>query len=269
MRNGARDEGSQRSRGESRGQQAAARSPASPEPFFACFGETLEASSTRDLAAKLSMVGDRVPRRTKGQRHWHRERYCTVAFLRALSSLKSLSFPLRIAKGQRPDLMLSGASGATIGVEISTIATSAHQEAATVLERRGRGWALEGEKRLVPPGGELREPPWHGDDPERAFAKLFWKAVEPKVEDLNEPDYASADTYWLLLYDNSHLLPLFSLETVGPYLDRGDSPSAERLFDRIDVLRDSALLVDALGDRTVVQRTSDRRWRLGPPRRRR
>jgi hypothetical protein len=213
--------------------------------FFDHFGDVLASASLEDLERQLAQIDDTVPGRLEGRRSEHRERYCAVRLLRGLARAGRLSFPLEVTKGERPDLVLASAESGSIGIEISTMTTQRHERATTEMVKRGEGWALEDEGKLVGPGEPLRGRGFAGDEPEQSLAQLFADALIRKTTSINQAGYRSADRYWLLLYDNSHLVVVTKLDEVAPYLRLPTGLSEQGQFEAVHILRDRALLLDA------------------------
>jgi len=215
-------------------------------------GDELLFASAGDLIRQLGEIDSSVPRRTEGRRTHHRERYCIVRDLKALTQSSLLRFPFKVVKWESPDFLLHLPDGTVTGVEITEAGTEQVQRAWTQLERSPPGSFMEGgEIRL--PGEELRGRGWAGNEPEQELTRLVLAALADKTEKLNRGHYASADRYELLIYDNSGLPT--DLDTLVPILkpalaDWLRQNQTERAFGSISVLRDSGLLYDCTGAST-------------------
>jgi hypothetical protein len=216
---------------------------------FEVSGSELSFVDAADLLQKLGQMDSTVPKRTKGRRSHHRERFCIVRYLGALASTSLLTFPLRVVKWESPDFLIHEA-GKTIGLEITEAGTERHQQAATLLEKSPPGTLLEGEAGLRKPGEELQGRGYVGDEVERELAGLILRAIEDKSAKLNQPHFVSADRYDLLIYDNSHLAIMAEFKDLAPILRGQLEASAPigpgpKYFSEISVLSDSWLLYDA------------------------
>jgi hypothetical protein len=205
-------------------------------------GSELSFASAGDLIRQLSEIDYSVPRRTEGRRSHHRERYCIVRYLTALARSSLLEFPLRVVKWEHPDFLLHLPDGTVTGIEIVEAGTERAQ--------------LAGEEIRLP-GEALRGRGYVGNEPELALTETILDSVASKVEALNRGHYARADRYELLIYDNSHLVPLADLGALAPFLksvltERLRQKQTERAFGSISVLRDSDLLYDCAGASTVL-----------------
>lgn len=219
-------------------------------------GSELSFTSAGDLAGQLGDIDASVPRRTEGRRMHHRERYCLVHYLSTLARSLLLTYPFRVKKWESPDFLLYSNEGRVTGLEITEAGTEGSQRAATLLEKSPPDALLEGEETITSPGDALRVPPYLGDEPERELTQIFLKSVANKVEALNRGHYEATDRSELLIYDNSHLVPLTDLKALAPYLkpsltDWLTQNPRERTYDSISVLRDSELLYDCAGASTV------------------
>ena len=225
---------------------------------FTSNGDELLFREAEELEQTLRELDSSVPRRTERRRSHHRERYCVTRYLMALSNSSLLDFPLRVVKGESPDCFLYRPDSTAIGLEITEAGTERHQRAATELERCPPGTLLEGEGDLRRPGEPLQGRPYIGDEPERELAALVLNAVMSKTNTLNQPHFAEADTYELLIYDNSHLVVLVELENLAPLLKEvvlewQSQQQSEKKFSRISVLHDDKLLYDCAGRSTVLK----------------
>jgi hypothetical protein len=218
-------------------------------------GSELSFTSAGDLIRQLSEIDYSVPRRTEGRRSHHRERYCIVRYLMALARSSLLKFPLRVVKWEHPDFLLHLPDGTVTGIEITEAGTERAQRAATQLEKSPPGSFMEGEEIRLP-GEALRGRGYVGNEPELELTGIILDSVAGKVEALNRGHYARADRYELLIYDNSHLVPLADLGALAPFLKLGlterlSQNQTERAFGLLSVLRDSELLYDCAGASTV------------------
>jgi hypothetical protein len=186
-------------------------------------GSELSFASAGDLIRQLAEIDYSVPRRTEGRRSYHRERYCVVRYLTALARSSLLKFPLRVEKRESPDFLLHLPDGTVTGIEITEAGTERAQRAEPELELKG----------------------------------IILDSIAAKVEALNRGHYAKADRYGLLIYDNSHLVPLADLSVLASILKPAlvewlRQNQTERAFSSLSVLRDSQLLYDCAGENTVL-----------------
>jgi hypothetical protein len=219
-------------------------------------GSELSFVSAGDLIRQLSEIDYSVPRRTEGRRSYHRERYCIVRYLTALARSSLLKFPLRIVKWESPDFLVHLPDGTVTGIEITEAGTERAQRAATQLEKSPPGSFMEGEE-ILPPGEGFRGRPYIGNEPELELKGIILASVTAKVEALNRGHYAKTDRYELLIYDNSHLVPLADLGALASVLKPAltewlRQDQTEKAFSSISVLRDSKLLYDCAGASTVI-----------------
>jgi hypothetical protein len=215
---------------------------------FTNSGDELSFASAGDLIRQLSAIDSSVPRRTKGRKQHHIERYCIVRYLTAVAPTSLLKFPFKVVKWESPDFLLHLPDGTVTGVEITEVGSKEVQRATTQLEKSPPGSFMEGgEIRL--PGEKLRGRGWAGNEPEQELTRLILAALADKTEKLNR-HYRQADRYELLIYDNSGLPT--DLDTLVPILkpalaDWLSRNQTERAFGFISVLRDSGLLYDCAG----------------------
>jgi len=218
-------------------------------------GSELSFASAGDLIRQLGEIDFFVPRRTEGRRSYHRERYCIVRYLAALARSSLLKFPLRAEKWDSPDFLLHLSDGTVTGIEITEAGTERAQRATSQLEKSLPGSFMEDEEIRLP-GEALRGRPYIGNEPELELKEIILVSIARKVEALNRGHYAKADRYDLLIYDNSHLVPLAKLGALAPLLKPALTEwlrqnQTERAFGSISVLRDSELLYDCAGASTV------------------
>lgn len=100
------------------------------------------------------------------------------------------------------------------------------------------------------PGEELRGRGYVGDEVERELAGLILRAIEDKSAKLNQPHFAPADRYDLLIYDNSHLAVMAEFEDLAPMLreqllEKAPIGPGPRYFSEVSILSDSYLHYDA------------------------
>ena len=220
-------------------------------------GDEIIFKHVSELRATLRKIDSRLPRRTKGRRSHHRERYSIVRYLNALAETSHLSFPLRVVKSESPDFLLYLPSE-LVGVEVTEVGTEKHQQAMTQLERSAPGTVLEGESDLRGPGESLRGLPSIGDEPERQVARLIVEAQEAKTKKLNEAHFRTADRYELLIYENTQFIP--DLEDLAPIVRealtswRSETPAAKH-FTKTSILLSATLLYDCTGAGLGLQTT--------------
>lgn len=218
--------------------------------FFDIYGDQVDFQDLPDLTKKLAGLARPVPRRTEGRRSEDRELWCLSGYLLALGESGRLQFPLSVQKAEAPDFLVTQWNGDRVALEVTEAGTAKWQKAATELERRPPGTMVEGEDKIVLPGGELTGKGWPGDDAEIEWSALVLDHIRRKTESLNKRHFRSADDYHLLVYDNSHLVVVTAdFELAGQYLKRAlDSWVGERAYSRrfsvISILRDRNLLHD-------------------------
>lgn len=106
------------------------------------------------------------------------------------------------------------------------------------------------------PGDRLSHRGYVGDKPEREWASLVLNHIKSKTKKLNEPHFAHASRYDLVVYDNTHLF-LADLEEASTLLYGlvaawRKTVGFPRKFSTISVLRDRALLFDILDKRLIL-----------------
>ena len=220
--------------------------------FFGSLGSSFSAASAAELEAVLEGIDITVPRRTRGRRSEHRERYCIVHYLRTLERNGLVQFPLRITKRESPDFEIEIGSR-FLGLEVTDAGHPRHQQAMTELEKAPPGSLLE-ENVVRKPGEALRGRGFAGDEPERFWTQEVLAAVREKTARLAA--YEELPAYELLLYDNTEYptweVPELLIRLAGAIREwREAEPPAKRQFSSISVLKDRVLMFDVT-DRSYI-----------------
>lgn len=190
-----------------------------------------------------------VPRRTQGRQHHHEECYCLGLYLLALAEHQVLAYPLRIEQGEAPDFMLTWKSGERTGLEVTRATEQWAQRVATLAERE-----YEQRKAKAGESGDEPEPvcipPSRrgsvGDEPEREWCYLIYRAVEQKLAKLSH--FRRASRHDLLIYDDTPLPAVDRrkvLAAIKPWFRkfRGKMPT----FQRVSVVVSLDVLYDLEG----------------------
>lgn len=227
-----------------------------PNDFFGALGNGFAARNAAELKARLGEIDTEVPRRTKGRRAEHRERYCIFHYLRTLQRSGLVRFPFQITKSESPDFRIE--MGPEIfGLEHAEAGNEQFQQAATLLEQAPPGSYLEGH-RIVRPGMVSKDQGYIGDEPERLWTVEVLAAIKKKAQLL--PKYEELADYQLLLYDSTEVLDVtgWSVTELPERLAaaiqewREAEPEGERRFSRISVLRDRVLMYDVTGSTLLL-----------------
>ena len=173
----------------------------------------------------------------------------TCRFLAAVSESGLLDYPLAVTPGDRPDLVLSSASGRT-GIEIIEAVPTDKARVDALSEREGitdfryvpRYRAGE-ERRSVQEiediaRGRVPTYPHMGDSMERDWVEAMLYFAGQKADRFARPGFAKYDRNWLLIYNNWSPTAGLDDQAAITALDRRffnqDRPSP---FDRIFILR--------------------------------
>jgi len=142
-------------------------------------------------AAALGSVGLEVgPRKGPNRRtSLQREAYNLRQYLTTLSDHDLLSYPLEVAKSERPDFLLCDPINGRCGLEVTEATTRDYQR--ELAETEGR----EGAHLLAGDG-------WVGNSAERECCAAILSAANRKARSIGKPGYTPATRYDLLLYVN-------------------------------------------------------------------
>jgi len=225
--------------------------------LFAPYGDTLTASDRSELLDKLARIDARVPGRDEGRIASERERFCIVNYLATLGDHKLLSFPLKVDKRESPDFEVAAGSE-TYGLEVTQAGEEILQRALTELEKAPTGTRLEiGNSILRPPGEELRQKPYFGDEPERRWTEELLRVICKKTERLKS--YAPYPRHDLLINDVTGWSAATSWfvdelpDRLAAAIEawRGDSADPMQ-FARISILRPRVLMYDVCGEASIL-----------------
>lgn len=218
---------------------------------------TVRADSAEQLLARLELIDDHVPSRSRRERRHqaHKEWYCARRYLVGLAVAGYLQFPLTIRKAESPDFLLEWPDGRTTGLEITEATTEAFQRDLTGTERSGEA------QPLAPPEG------WAGDEPERALAQIVRMSIQSKARKIARSSaWRKASRHDLLLYDNSgyigvdlvHLHSSVATE-ITQLADSAANPHAwpNGPIGKVSLLSGNRLLHDIAGKAMVLHFGSD------------
>jgi hypothetical protein len=174
------------------------------------------ANSADEVIANLRAASNTVLPRGQGRTKEQTENWVLRNLLATLASAQHLDFPIQPHRGDRPDLILTTASG-TVGIEVTEVMTEAYARAEVIRDREfpgvpvdpslfrpGKAPETSAEIRdlLRASGGRLRGKGWGGDDVETEWADAVAAAIEHKEAILNSPTFNRQSRNWLALYDN-------------------------------------------------------------------
>jgi hypothetical protein len=123
--------------------------------------------------------------RTKFQK----EAYNLRQYLTTLADHDMLSYPLEVAKAERPDFLLCDPTNGRCGLEVTEATTRSYQHELAKTEGQ-EGWHL------------LSGDGWVGNSAERECCAAILCAANRKARSIKKPGYTPADRYDLLLYIN-------------------------------------------------------------------
>lgn len=179
-------------------------------------------------------------RRTKDQKEW----YCLRRYLLTLAAHDLLSYPVEIAKSERPDFLVD----AHHGIEVTEATEEDWQRELTESEAGGDDDPAEAE--LIGDDGFV------GEQPERDWCAAIIRAINSKVDSLNSPDYpvTSCD---LLVYVNSRMSNVVHEERAIEVLTVAAASQLERWkacarLRRVAVLTNSRVLSDLISAGTFL-----------------
>jgi hypothetical protein len=203
-----------------------------------------DATTRDDLIRELAAVRRQIltpPRRSGLQDEWLA--FSTIAA--TLAVLRDLTFPLEVAKSERPDFLLSF-TGQTVGAEVTKAVDEGHRHVLAQAEP-GEVVGLSGfrpddpRRRWHGPDivekSHLRSKGWQGATPERNWRDYVTAAFRRKIS--KAADYQKTDRRWLLIDDKT---PVTTALHVKPAMDlTRDAPRQESevtAFDPILVRSD-------------------------------
>lgn len=223
------------------------------------------ALSPQDLVRELHANDVQVPPRSRGRTTAHCETWVTCRFLAEVSESGLLDYPLAVTPGDRPDLVLSSASGRT-GIEITEAVPTDKARVDALSEREGIA-----DFRYMPRyrAGEKRRSVQEIEDIARGRVPTYPPMVrdwveamlyfaERKADRFARPGFAKHDRNWLLIYNNWSSTAGLDDQAAMTALDRElfnqDEPSP---FDRIFILRSLDVVWDfSRGAAAVTRRVT-------------
>jgi hypothetical protein len=162
-------------------------------------GDSLSFQSAAYLHERIASLDLTVPPRNRGRKSFHRERYCLIKYLLALSQTDVLKWPATVVKFERPDFLLVDNSSRLIGIEQTDFGSRDNQEQLSMLQ--------SGKIPSTPPfldngpnSGQVGEP-----KDEEPFARYALAALLRKTRLISRKPYASCNEMRLLLYPNTGL----------------------------------------------------------------
>jgi hypothetical protein len=217
-----------------------------------CFSKLgLIASSDAELLKVLAQIDISVPKRGEGRTKNHVEQYAIAHLLSTLAAENVLSYPLNLAKRERPDFLLT-INAKKIGIELIE-AVHPYQAHKTALRGKGYGPDMYFISHHQPEDTEPEKPKmlhkkrireietnqpyngWIGDSVEKEWADAMLFFIEKKTEKLlNGFDRFEED--WLLIYDNWGLPALNIYEATSIMLARISKSVAMSEFKRIYII---------------------------------
>ncbi len=169
-----------------------------------------------DVIANISAVPNIVLPRGQGRTKEQTENWALRNLLATLASMGVFEYPIQPHRGDRPDLILTTATG-SIGIEVTEIMTEAYARAEVIRDREfpcvpvdpslfrpGTAPQTSAQIRgmLRASGGRLRGKGWAGDEVEKEWAEAAAATVEHKERNLNSPTFGRQSRNWLAVYDN-------------------------------------------------------------------
>jgi len=131
-------------------------------------------------------------RRTKDDKEW----YCLRTYLLALLSQELVVYPFKINKSEAPDFIISNETRGFFGIEVTEATEEDWQRELTETETGKDDDPAE--------GSLISEDGFAGDQPEIDWCGAVVRAIEKKIESLNNHTY-HVDTCDLLVYVNSRM----------------------------------------------------------------
>lgn len=153
-------------------------------------------------------------RRTKDQKEW----YCLRRYLLTLAAHELLIYPLNISKSERPDFLVD-APRDRYGIEVTEATEEDWQRELTESEdARNDG---------LPNVARISEEGFAGEQPERVWCATVIRAINSKIDSLNDPSYpvVSCD---LLVYVNSRMTLVVGEARAFELLSEAIPPEMER-----------------------------------------
>lgn len=205
------------------------------------------ASSVSELVDRLRAINIAVSPRTVGRTTEQCERWSICRFLSTYAETGLLEYPLKIAKRERPDFLLTLPSR-RVGVEITEAVppdwarADARREKLNLENlvflhrfRPGEPRRSRGEIDAIARGASRGEG-WAGDAPEREWADAMLHFAHDKAATFAKPGYEQFENNWLLIYDNWPL-PAVDYPKAASYLAQQIVSLRTPLsFDRIFVV---------------------------------
>lgn len=208
-----------------------------------------DAATRDDLIRKLAAVRRQIL--TSPQRSGLHDEWLAFSTIAAtLAILGDLTFPLEVAKSERPDFLLSFA-GQTVGAEVTRAADEGHRHVLAQAEP-GEAVGLSGfrpddpSRRWHGPDivekSHLRSKGWQGATPERNWRDYVIAAFRRKVS--KAPGYQKTDRRWLLIDDKTPVTTALHIEPAMKLTRDALSQEADvTAFDRI-LVRSAPWVID-------------------------
>ena len=190
----------------------------------------IDANSACDLIDRLRTIDISVPLRTESQTKEQCERRSVCRFLSTYAENDLLGFPLKLAKRERPDFLLSLPSK-KVGIEITEATPSdwawvdAQREKCNydnlVPFQRFRPDEPRRSKEEIDviARGEGHKDAWEGDSSDREWAHVMLHFAQNKAVKFAKPGYDQFDNNWLLICDNWPL-PAVDVSNAAFYLSQ-------------------------------------------------
>lgn len=207
-----------------------------------------EAVNAEDLRRELAAIDTSVPARTDGRTTLQTETRTICRLLSTLDAEDSLTFPVSLHHGDRPDFTLTEASNRA-GIEATEAVPKQYAAYCALAEREFPNALLEPSHfRLGAPEltveqmrdllrqDQLSGEPWVGDKPEREWATWMKSVVDVKLEKMKKDGYRLYPSNRLLIYDNlplPHIDLTKAIDFLTPMLE--SVWSQDKSFDSIYV----------------------------------
>ena len=176
----------------------------------------------------------RAPLPRLGRTKEQKELYCLRRYLFSMARASRLSFPLRVAKSEAPDFIVSGAKD--FGIEVTEATDEADQREWTRAAQLGRSSWLNGDL-----GGRGRDG-FVGQEPERLWSQYVLTAVLKKAS-----KQYSTPTASLLIYSNSNAGGFIDDEKAGALFSALPESKGFSRFEEVVIIRRSCLLIRSSG----------------------
>jgi hypothetical protein len=189
------------------------------------------------IIAAFGNIGLKVGPR-KGPDHRttpQREAYNLRQYLTTLADHDMLSYPLEVAKSERPDFLLCDPTNGRCGLEVTEATTRSYQHELAKTEGQ-EGW------HLLPGGG------WVGNSAERECCAAILCAANRKARSIKKAGYTPADRYDLLLYINIRAFFYNEEDMVEMLVSKARPWAAHWKLGKVSAITNDNLLYDLGGD---------------------